>query len=412
MKKMASGWDFGSGDEMYESEGSGDEADEKGMSNQGETREYVASQVLDRGVNGCSPISSRSLAPPASELFNVAHWRGPPLWNNAMFSAARFPAPANTPLGGVAGPAPVSQHAWGDDEGHLAHTPLLLTGDAWDSPVEEKDSGWEEQSDPAASDVSPQWHELLIFEGCLANLKKAWAENSSEAKAPVKALIREVLEECRNPYQFLVYMVSHSGNGGQKGKHCLPRAVLLEFQDWKSKLTPAELEERGVKLLQAHQVEVLEAIGIVFPHYIDDLCCTFELQDAPRDERLRVIEEAITASRYKDAVLCAVKLGMRGSVGLQQLLLPLVALDKMNVIESYLHGDMGLQRSFVTLVDQICSKGIEYIAQVNRCVFPQPFTSCAHTHTHTHTSGVSCCPLIWGRQLLVRPWFVVGGVGS
>ena len=368
---MASGWDFGSGDEVYEnSEGSGDEGDEKGLSYQGNSSQCIASQALGQCVNGFSTNGSVPLAPTASKPFDGAHWKGPPLWSSTMFSAARFPAPANTPIRGGLASAPVTQDPWDEDKRRLVYTPPLLTCDAWDSPVKETDSGWEEQYAPTANDVCTKWQELLIFEDNLANLRKAWTENSNEAKAPVKALIREVLEECHNSYQFLVYMVSHSGDGGGKGKHCLPRAILLEFREWKSKLTPATLEERGVQLLQAHQVEVLEAMENTFPHYIDDLCSTFELQDAPRANRLRVIEEAIAASRYKDAVLFAVKLGMRGCVGLQQLLLPLVALDKVNVIESYLHGDMSLQRSFVSLVDEICSKGTEYIAVLNRCVFP------------------------------------------
>ena len=383
MNKMASGWDFGSGDEMYESEGSGEDADEKGISHQANTPQCVTSQVLGQGVSACSPIDSGSLVPFLTMPFNGARWKGPPMWSSTMFSAARFPSPATAPIDGAVCSARVTQHPCSEFERHHADTPPLLTGDAWDSPVEEEGSGWEEQCAPVASDGYPQWHDLLVYESHLANLKKAWTENSNEAKAPVKAIIREVLEECRNPYEFLVYMVSHSGNGGAKGKHCLPRAVLLEFHGWKSELAPDALEERGVKLLQAHQMEVLGSIGITFPHYIDDLCSTFELQDAPETARFHVIEEAIKASRYKDATLYAVKLGVKGCVGLQQLLLPLVALDKVNVIESYLHGDMALQKSFVALVDQICSKGPEYIAQLNRCVFDLSLYTYIHTHTHT-----------------------------
>nr|KAG5686419.1 hypothetical protein BaRGS_029398 [Batillaria attramentaria] len=68
------------------------------------------------------------------------------------------------------------------------------------------------------------------------------------------------------------------------------------------------------------------------------------------------IERFIAADKIKDAAQTAGRLGLQDHFTQEQILVPLLLQDKVNLIETYLAGNPGQQKQFLGLLDHLCSR--------------------------------------------------------
>jgi hypothetical protein len=243
-------------------------------------------------------------------------------------------------------------------------SPLLRGYPTVESTSPEDDDGWmSDEENATANTLRLDYEQELTFEECLKDIKKLWLESKDQMSQSVRAALHKYFAESANPYVFLSYVVCSFGKGGQKGTHCLPRAILIEFQKWKTSLRGRAKD--ACELTTGQQQKVLRCVGDHFPHYTDDLFRVFALSTAPLKDRLRTVEDALTAHMFKEAAFYALKLNVRDHFSTRDILLPLIVLDKVNIIQNYLDGSEPLQREFILFLDDTCKHGNERIALLN-----------------------------------------------
>ena len=385
---MAQKWDFGSDlsedhdDFLSDEDGAPEEprislkeyrASQESSSNE-ESSTVQRTQPSTQGVPPLAVsvprILTNSGSPTALTCTRISFgnpWKGPTSYMNPLCYPTRFTAPG---LSRQPVPPPVTDHR---------HSPVLITGSSpllrgyptVESTSPEDDDGWmSDEENATANTLRLDYEQELTFEECLKDIKKLWLESKDQMSQSVRAALHKYFAESANPYVFLSYVVCSFGKGGQKGTHCLPRAILIEFQKWKTSLRGRAKD--ACELTTGQQQKVLRCVGDHFPHYTDDLFRVFALSTAPLKDRLRTVEDALTAHMFKEAAFYALKLNVRDHFSTRDILLPLIVLDKVNIIQNYLDGSEPLQREFILFLDDTCKHGNERIALLNRFVHACP----------------------------------------
>ena len=398
---MAQRWDFGS-----------DECDDDFVSDEEDLleeprislKEYRTSQETSSNdepanIRQTQPVSNVEPPQPAfvSGLQDVPHlihgaqttmpytrmpfgvsWKGPTSYMNPFCYSTRFTVPNQVRV--PAQPAGSEQR----------YSPALITGSSPSLGKEpatpkinlpQEDDEWMSDDKEPEPSAMPDYEQQLILDSYLKDIKKLWAENKNQMSPNVKTALRRVFEEIDNPYLFLTFTVCNFGKGGLKGAHCLPRAVIIEFQRWKVDCKAGRTNDFVVTVPQ--QKEVLRVISEQFPHYTDDLFRVFNLSEAPLEDRLQVVRDSLSAHKFKEAASYAVKLNVKDHFDVRDILLPLIVLDKINVIQNYLDGSEALQRRFILYLDDTCTGGNERIALLNRLVGVLYFYSICYPDCYT-----------------------------
>ena len=339
---MDNTWDFGSENEYDSSSGgsSGNEEDPSITTNQlrqpSSLSPHLPTSSLwrPRGISTTPPLVLTSM----------------PLYAIAQQHPMRFPLSA-TPTVRPGPRPPLGPRPLVGLTSTVSTSPDLVTGS---DEVKGESDGWESEGEALPTDQSDarKSEDSLMYASHLSSLKKLWLSHKTLPSPEVRSEIKDTLRQCLFPYHFLVYVVRHSGRGGLKGQHCLPRAVMGQFaeivkMDQNLKSVPSECQQ-----------QVLYLIPTLLPHYIDDIIKVFHLPEAPLPDRVDAVRCTLSSGEaFKEAALYAMKLQVREHFTVSDILVPLLSVDKMNVIEWYLSGQPLLQTEFVRLLDSLCSKG-------------------------------------------------------
>ncbi|XP_074594359.1 exonuclease mut-7 homolog [Brevipalpus obovatus] len=135
-------------------------------------------------------------------------------------------------------------------------------------------------------------------------------------------------------------------------------AVLSVFHDY--------LKGDGDKLTcdQATSLASLD-FAVILHHqlWIEKICDVFQISSAPRDLVVRKIRDLIDKHDYTTAAWIVKALGFHDSFSIYDIALPLVAQDKVNVLESYMEGSPRVTREVIQFLDS-CSRSISGLDEI------------------------------------------------
>ena len=101
--------------------------------------------------------------------------------------------------------------------------------------------------------------------------------------------------------------------------------------------------------------------------YVDGLKTVFELDSGEKDFLGRHLMYLIkTKRKYKEAASVAVKLKMQDFFKVEDILLPLVASDKLQVAENFVADSQFQQKAYANLLDNLCAMSEEQLESFAR----------------------------------------------
>ena len=86
----------------------------------------------------------------------------------------------------------------------------------------------------------------------------------------------------------------------------------------------------------------------------DNLIEIFDLRRVDRKKLLDLIRTLLDSHYHNEAVTYALKLGLQRDLDLKEMVLPLIVMDKINMIELYLEQNQQVQKQFLMLLDEMC----------------------------------------------------------
>ena len=69
--------------------------------------------------------------------------------------------------------------------------------------------------------------------------------------------------------------------------------------------------------------------------------------------------ENLTCKKFKEAVIIVQTLHLQSCFTAEQIMLPLLAFDQMQVLEGYINEDKDLQKDYVNLLNKLCAMSDE-----------------------------------------------------
>ncbi|XP_015236544.1 PREDICTED: exonuclease mut-7 homolog [Cyprinodon variegatus] len=183
-----------------------------------------------------------------------------------------------------------------------------------------------------------QFFELWNNDG-LKMLHLAAIQGFPKLSEPLEALLT-ILERCP---------------GKQKGRsHTLGSHILMEFQTWIKEHPQVSLnsisEDRAVEL----QNRALGLLTDIQPDFVDGLINIYQLKSLDPSILCLHIVKLQTLRCYKEAITLSIKFELQTELNPEEMLVPLILQDKLQLAESFVKGHSQLEQRLVMLLDSWC----------------------------------------------------------
>uniref|UniRef100_UPI0037E87D7B exonuclease mut-7 homolog n=1 Tax=Semicossyphus pulcher TaxID=241346 RepID=UPI0037E87D7B len=143
--------------------------------------------------------------------------------------------------------------------------------------------------------------------------------------------------------------------GKQKGRsHTLGHHVLMEFQTWLKEHPQITLSSVPKQRVTSLQQRALSLLTDSQPSFVDSLTNIYQLNSLDADTlRLHVIRlQALNC--YKEAATLSIKFKLQKELDMDEMCVPLILHNKMQLAEAFVTGHNHLEQQLVTLLDSWC----------------------------------------------------------
>eukprot|EP00118_Oscarella_pearsei_P008417 m.43156 g.43156 ORF g.43156 m.43156 type:complete len:895 (+) comp33420_c0_seq3:117-2801(+) len=188
----------------------------------------------------------------------------------------------------------------------------------------------------------------------IEKLKSKWAAERKEITSALRCEVREALKSTYDPYGFCLHLIRATYRGSQ-GTQSLARAGLTELQGWVQHLAGGEVPVLTVQ----HKDSAVRLGALCSPTLFQLINSIYHLDREPAAVYQSCIWELIEGGMYKEAALCVSVLKLQTNYSVNDILLPLLFLNKPPIIERYLEGCREVQVTFLKLVDALCGEDVD-----------------------------------------------------
>ncbi|XP_019855609.1 PREDICTED: exonuclease mut-7 homolog [Amphimedon queenslandica] len=209
--------------------------------------------------------------------------------------------------------------------------------------VPDDDDGWISDQDEVYDDATPSYinNDVLV-----EKVRGIWYQSNKKLTGEVKEVIHSTFSDHPDPYSLLITHIERVGKNRPQ-PNSVPRLVVTEFQEWRKS------SGCGIVPSKYHQKTVLSVLERCHHVLFDDLVSIFDLVNADRTELVEFIRILLDSFRHTDAISYAIKLNLQEEFDVKQLLTPLLAMDKVNLIERYLSDYPKLQDDFLKYLEEL-----------------------------------------------------------
>lgn len=194
----------------------------------------------------------------------------------------------------------------------------------------------------------------------------------------LKQLLPRAFDASKNCFDFVIFVVKFADFDIQSGKKSLAYLTLVEFEAWlKSKSEGRSIEER--KLLgywPADEQKDLALEVVVSSTYLlfEPIKRTFQLDVGDNGFLAKHVRFLMHSKRkYKEGATIAYKLKLQKQFDVNEILLPLIIVDKLQLAESYVAGCSASLQLFMKMIDDLCGLSDEELEEVvEKTVSPKP----------------------------------------
>ncbi|CAH1786913.1 unnamed protein product [Owenia fusiformis] len=188
----------------------------------------------------------------------------------------------------------------------------------------------------------------------LNSLEKEWS-SSNKNKTKFREIVDRSFNRSQNPYQLVLYLVQHAKDFHSGKTTTMPFCIMQEFTKW------TEIKGKQYEHL-LNEVTRLEAflMGVKNNMILMDMVVkAFKLYYHGNQFFISHIRPMVEKKDYKMASQCISKLGLQEHFDFEEIVIPLLLTDKVNLIESYVYRNKAAQIKIVQLLDRLCDKSVD-----------------------------------------------------
>ncbi|CAI8012587.1 Exonuclease mut-7 homolog [Geodia barretti] len=215
---------------------------------------------------------------------------------------------------------------------------LVSEDDGWNS--EDSDFCSNFPSHPAVETPNLPSYAMYEDDVWVDEVKAVFAKHKKDDSKELRELLAEMFSIHTDVYALILAFVRRAGRTRHPPKSPA-RLALAQFKRWLKEREMGQGKENQSKetlqnppvLRESHQEEVLSLMTDTHLNMMDELCQVFRLRSADTDLLIDLVHRLLAEDKMKEAVTYAWTFRIQSHFGLEEMLLPLIAMDKINLIE-------------------------------------------------------------------------------
>ncbi|XP_046578003.1 exonuclease mut-7 homolog [Haliotis rubra] len=190
----------------------------------------------------------------------------------------------------------------------------------------------------------------------LDQIEVKWFDEANANRAAVNAQVSELLTQhfmaASNPYSACIHMIERCRDFYTGKTTTLSFYIMKEFERW-TRHTKKKMDDLLSQDIRFHAFHMATERHMTL---FDMAVKAFKLRHLGNDYFLPEIKKFLEKGKHKEACHCAGKLGLQGHFSMEEIILPLLLQDKVNLLESYVIGNPEQQKAVVQLLDHLCDR--------------------------------------------------------
>ncbi|XP_041370176.1 exonuclease mut-7 homolog isoform X2 [Gigantopelta aegis] len=193
------------------------------------------------------------------------------------------------------------------------------------------------------------WHDRL---------ESVWFDDSIKSKSQVINWTSETLKQyfstASNPFALALYLTQRSRDYLTSKSNTLSYFILKQFDQWLKSPNNTVRGTADSMLTHGFRFSVLRVVTAPHTTLLDLAVKAFNLNHSGNEYCVPVVKELLANKKYNQAAQCISKLQLQSEFTMEEIVLPLILQDKVNVVEDYLAGNAEQQKLAVKLLDHMC----------------------------------------------------------
>ncbi|XP_060070082.1 exonuclease mut-7 homolog isoform X2 [Ylistrum balloti] len=192
----------------------------------------------------------------------------------------------------------------------------------------------------------------------LEELEDRWGDDTRKDKTDMYRILRHHLSKSTNPYTLVAYIVEKSKDYHLPKTSTLAYYIMKEFDNWCS-LKDNIPKHSHLLLTQELKLHVLHMCTRYHMTMVGFAIKAFQLDQPDNSFLVPVLRCFLEKHKFKEAAVCGGKLGLQDHFSVEEIVLPLILQDKVNLIETYLIGNQRQQQLVVQMLDRLCDRSVD-----------------------------------------------------
>ncbi|XP_069121418.1 exonuclease mut-7 homolog isoform X1 [Argopecten irradians] len=192
----------------------------------------------------------------------------------------------------------------------------------------------------------------------LEELEYKWGDDTKKDKTDVYRTLRHYLSKCTNPYSLVAFLVEKSKDYHLPKTSTLAYYIMKEFDNWCSSKDNVPKYSQFL-LTQELKLHVLHICTRYHMTMVGFAIKAFQLDHPENSFLVPVLRCFLEKHKFKEAAVCGGKLGLQDHFSVEEIVLPLILQDKVNLIETYLMGNPGQQLLVAQMLDRLCDRSVD-----------------------------------------------------
>ncbi|XP_072025307.1 exonuclease mut-7 homolog [Amphiura filiformis] len=194
---------------------------------------------------------------------------------------------------------------------------------------------------------------------CLFNLETCWINKDIAA---LNHTLDQVFytSDPRSLHGFILQILEGSHDMHRKKPDSMALVVLKQFEHW-CNTHPHIMTQQVIStaLTEDMKHEAFSISTNAHANIFDLLCRLYRLDKSGNEFLVPYVKSLLDKNQYKEAAQYATKLQLQNYFTLEEICLPLLLQDKINLAENYVKGNETMQIGLVQSLDQYCYKGFD-----------------------------------------------------
>ncbi|XP_069791396.1 exonuclease mut-7 homolog isoform X3 [Narcine bancroftii] len=154
-----------------------------------------------------------------------------------------------------------------------------------------------------------------------------------------------------DPVEGLLVMLENCNDWRKGKKQSLAHYLVGQFNSW---------IKENARFRQPHQkrntlqMRVFSLFTVVPANLLDEVVSLFEVDKADTSSLLCLIKDLCIKGKYKEAVTLSIKLNLQSQLSIEEMCIPLLHQDDMNLVKAYVDDYPELQISLLQALDSLC----------------------------------------------------------